>query len=344
MRARRHVGLTPWRKGASHGVELLAQARRAELLGFDSFWLPESHFLRDARPSPLIELAAIAGCTERVRLGTSSLLLPIRNPVAAAEDVAVLDQLSGGRLILGLGRGFRPDLFRVFEVDPATKRSVFEQHLTRMRSAWAGEPLLPFERDEAGSEDRSSTRRPVRLEPRPVQRPHPPLWLAAFGPKALAQAGRLGLPYLASPLETFSEIRRNWTVVRAAARETQRATDEVGAASHVPLMRTVFVSERSDRLAAARHQLEVEQQQWRAARRGALAPRPEATGAEPDESDDERALVGSPARVLDRLRHWEGELGVTHWILRPGPQHAAAEWLEESVNLLSELLVADQDS
>ena len=75
-------------------------------MGYDSLWVPESHFGADALPEPLLLLAAMAAVTERIRLGTTSYLLTLRNAVQAAEQVAVLDQLCGGRLILGVGRGF----------------------------------------------------------------------------------------------------------------------------------------------------------------------------------------------------------------------------------------------
>ena len=138
---RLEVGLTPW---SAEGISdsLVAQAELAEELGFDSFWLPESHFLERANfPAPLLPLAAIAARTQRLRLGTTSYLLPIRHPVQVAEEVAVLDQLSGGRVILGVGRGFRPALFQTFDVPPQEKRDRFEASLQIMQRAWRGEPV-----------------------------------------------------------------------------------------------------------------------------------------------------------------------------------------------------------
>lgn len=330
MTTRRRLGVTPWQARSPGGRELLEQARFAERLGFHSFWLPESHFFRGARPSPLMELSAIAGCTERLRLGTSSLLLPIRHPLSVAEDVAVLDQLSGGRLILGLGRGFRPDLFAAFDIDPSTKRSLFEANLERMLAAWSGEAL-----GQAGESGR-----PIRLQPRPLQQPHPPLWLAAFGPKALAQAGRLGLPYLASPLETFSRVQENWTLVRQAGRERSENSQGSQSVDHgaVPLMRTAFVSERRERLDTARRLLAEEFAQWRTARQGvAGSERNEPMHGDAAAAVGSRALVGTPSEVHEQLQHWEREIGVTHWILRPGPLEVDSSWHEESLRCLADL-------
>ena len=136
------LGVTPWlfeKEGLA--AELIEQAELAEALGFDSIFLPEHHFGPGAIPSPLTLLAAVAARTERLRLGTTSYLLPVRHPIHAAEEVAVLDRLSNGRVILGVGRGFRRGLFAAFEVPVAEKRDRFEAALEAMLAAWAGEPV-----------------------------------------------------------------------------------------------------------------------------------------------------------------------------------------------------------
>ena len=174
------------------------QAATAERMGFSGFWLPENHFSGSAALSaPLILLAGAAARTQSIDVGTTSLVLPIRHPVAVAEEVATLDQLAEGRLILGLGRGFSDDLFQVFSVDPSQKRAMFKQSLSTMISAWAGERL-----PGAGPRD-------IRLSPRPFQSPNPRLWIAAFGPLALKQAAAFGCPYLASPMESLSALQEN---------------------------------------------------------------------------------------------------------------------------------------
>ncbi len=86
-------------------------------------------------------LSAVAGATQRIHLGTTSYLLPLRHPLQAAEQVAVLDQLSGGRVILGLGRGYQPALFDAFNVERAEKREIFAESLAIMRRAWNGESI-----------------------------------------------------------------------------------------------------------------------------------------------------------------------------------------------------------
>ncbi|HJP35748.1 MAG TPA: LLM class flavin-dependent oxidoreductase, partial [Gammaproteobacteria bacterium] len=191
------LGLTPWNFDDLSAASLTEQASFAEVLGYESFWLPENHFNERAIPDPLMLLAGVAAGTDTIRLATTSFLLPLRNPLLAAEQVAVLDRLSHGRVLLGVGRGYAHEVLAAFNIEPGAKRRQFEWTLALMRRAWAGEPVSLDDDANSG----------VIVDPLPVQRPHPPIWVAAFGPKALARAGRLVLPYLASPIETLSDLR-----------------------------------------------------------------------------------------------------------------------------------------
>ena len=118
------IAVTAWKFGTQGlAQELAEQGEIAESLGFDSFWLPENHFTGPtALPAPLMLLAAVAARTSKIKLGTTSYLLPIRNPILAAEEVAVLDRLSGGRVILGIGRGFQASMFKPFGIPTGEKR------------------------------------------------------------------------------------------------------------------------------------------------------------------------------------------------------------------------------
>ena len=219
------IAVTAWNLSASDAFKSIPdQAAIAEKMGFSGFWLPESHFIGTASlASPLILLAAAAAKTNTIRLGTTSYLLPIRNPIEAAEDVATLDCISNGRLILGIGRGFSDKLFEVYGVDPKQKRSIFKKHLETMIHAWEGYPLL---------ED--TAKEPVYLSPRPIQKPYPEIWVAAFGPLALKQAAGLGLPYLASPMESLSKLIANTEIYKQALNTTAYPVKKT-----IPVMRTI---------------------------------------------------------------------------------------------------------
>ena len=278
-----HLGLTPWNFNDRSARSLARQAQIGESLGYQSFWLPESHFTDNALPDPLMLLAAAAAGTETIRLATTSYLLPMRNPLLAAEQVAVLDQLSAGRVVLGVGRGFAPAMLRAFDVAPREKRARFEANLDVMMRAWGGEPITVEGADE-----------PLRLDPLPVQQPHPPVWVAAFGPKALAQAGRLGLPYLASPMETLSSLQANFEAHGRAAVEAGH-----GELAVRPIMRTVFIGRSRREVDEVRRSL-------------ADAGRPRRD----DGADvDDWALVGDRGHVAAKLDEYREALGATHIVV-----------------------------
>jgi alkanesulfonate monooxygenase SsuD/methylene tetrahydromethanopterin reductase-like flavin-dependent oxidoreductase (luciferase family) len=314
-----HFGLTPWDYHPAMDAErLAAQGERSEALGFDSFWLPESHFAGEtSNPSPLLLLAAVAARTRRIALATTSLLLTVRHPLHVAEEVAVLDNLSGGRVILGLGRGFQREMFEAFDVPVAEKRSRFEASLATLRDAWAGKPVV-----EGGG-------RAITISPLPVQKPHPPLWVAAFGPKALAQVGRLGLPYVASPIEPIDRLEANYAAHRE---EVERHHGEQSLP--VPVMRTVFA--HADVRVCARVHAGLSRQAAGLARSGAAAIRRAGT-----DDVDAWALVGEPARVADRIAHYRERIGVTHLVARvrvPGAETAETEAALENLSGLREQL------
>lgn len=283
------LAVTPWSSEAGWRAEpLCIQAETAEAMGFHSFWLPENHF-GDHRsiPSPLTLLAAVAARTTRIRLGSTSYLLPIRHPLQAAEEVAVLDQLSNGRVILGVGRGMQADMFEAFGVSPSDKRKLFRDRLEFMLAAWRGEPVL--DREEGA---------PVLLAPLPLQRPHPPVWVAAFGPLALKQVAGLGLPYLASPIESLAVLEDNYSSYHAALEESGNSP-----VSTIPVMRTVFVAESGKQATAVRLGLQQ-----------SIPPKMRKPGV----GVDDWSIVGDRAYCRDKILEYVERLNVSHLIVRGG--------------------------
>ncbi len=304
-----HLGLTPWR--SDHTAQaLIEQAIFAEQLGYESFWLPENHFIDTAIPDPLMLLACVAGATTRLKLATASYLLPLRHPLHAAAQVAALDQLSGGRVILGVGRGVATNMLKAFNVEPKNKRQYFEQNLGLMIKAWSGANVA--------TNDADSPETKVFLHPLPVQIPHPDIWVAAFGPKALAQAGRLGLPYFASPLETLDDLIKNFALHSEACESAGQMIPPIR-----PIMRRVFVSEDNASIRALRKQLNTDDQrsQWRA-QHAKL---------------DDWMLIGNKAFVRQKTDEYQQRLGITHLVITPLQQIAQDEQTE-SLNLVAEAL------
>ncbi|MBW2724583.1 MAG: LLM class flavin-dependent oxidoreductase [Deltaproteobacteria bacterium] len=289
----------------------------AEARSLHSIWVPEMHFVPGGCSTPLLNLAAIAARSKTLRLATTSLLLPLAHPIDVARDVATLDHLTGGRLILGLGRGFPKHLFNAFEIDQASKRDRFDECLEMVLKLWAGEEWDGEEARFHRVNDPSDFARVV-----PHQNPHPPLAVAAFGRKGLAQAARWGLPYLASPMEPFDLIAENLAFHRA-----EMVSGEAPEAAVVPIMRTVFVSEDSLTLARVTAKLEAE-------RRPPSLKLPKAIARAIDAPIDERVVVGTRDQVASHLARYRDELGMNLLIARPLIGGASSEEQKASMNLL----------
>ncbi len=296
------LGITPWRMELD-ARELSAQAVQAEAWGYRSFFLPESHFVKNAAiPDPLLLLATVAAQTQSLKLGTTSWLLPIRQPLLAAEQAASLDHLCGGRLVLGLGRGYQRGMLEAFGVNSADKRDRFDAVLAAMRAAWGGEPVEG-----------------QLVYPRPLQTPHPPLWVAAFGPKAIGQAGRLGLPYFASPVESLAELVRNFALHEEALAQHGNGSDIVR-----PLMRTVFIAEDPARVASVREKL-------------AALPAPPFRKV-PQPEPEEWCLLGNARQVAEQIARYRDALNMSHLVaVRPRVSGVDPGWLMDSFAALAEL-------
>jgi len=193
------------------GLEL---CELAEDLGLDGVWVAEHHF-RDfgALPNPAVFLAAVAQRTKRIRLGPAVAVLPFHSPIAIAEDYALVDRLSGGRLNMGVGSGILPFEFDGFGIDPSEKRARFDETLQALEGLWTGsnsECAGQFI-DVAG----------VGLNIAPVQSPMPPLYVATTQPAGALAVGRSGrhlltiasasLPSLDHLARTLEAYRRGIT-------------------------------------------------------------------------------------------------------------------------------------
>ncbi|MFP6641608.1 MAG: LLM class flavin-dependent oxidoreductase, partial [Myxococcota bacterium] len=224
--------------------------------------------------------------------------------IRIAEEVASLDHLSGGRVILGLGRGFRPALFSAFGIDPKEKRDRFDASLDLILAAWRGEPVTASGTGlEPGGEAANRRLRP------PLQQPHPPLAVAAFGSKGLAQAAQRGLPYLASPMEAFDQIRENLEIHRQGMPAEQMPGHSV-----VPIMRTVFVSQTDSSSQRVLMALEAENRNARGMRGGRT---PKVIARAMSAPIEERVVVGQAAKVTDQLARYRRELGMNLMVIRP---------------------------
>ncbi len=159
------------------GIEMAAWADQH---GFAECMLSEHHGADDGYlPSPLVYAAAIAARTRKLRIRISALVLPLHDPLRIAEDVAVLDRISGGRAELVVAAGFRPSEFAMFDRSLADRGELMEEGVATLKRAWAGEPF-----DYRG--------RKAWVTPTPIQQPHPPLLLGGSSNVAARRAARIG--------------------------------------------------------------------------------------------------------------------------------------------------------
>ncbi|HET9894147.1 MAG TPA: LLM class flavin-dependent oxidoreductase [Streptosporangiaceae bacterium] len=176
----------PW---AEFYRETLDQAAYAEDLGFDSIWLSEHHFTDEGYlPSMPAVLGALAQRTSRARLGTAVLLAPLHHPLRLAEDLAVADQLSGGRLDVGLAVGYRPKEFTVMDVPKRERGTRTDETIELLRLAWRGEPFSYSGRHFSFDD--------VVVTPPPAQQPAPPIWIGGSSVASARRAARYGLAFM----------------------------------------------------------------------------------------------------------------------------------------------------
>src|SRR5690349_21650662 len=162
----------------------------AEQLGYHSVFVVEHHFTGVGQLSASLNfLSYLAGRTERIRLGTAVVVLPWHNPVLLAEQVATLDLLSHGRLDFGVGKGYRDAEFAGFSIPVAEASARFDETMAFLRQAWAATDRFSHHGHYWRFED-------IIIEPRPVQLPHPPLWMGAGSLSSIERAARDGFNLL----------------------------------------------------------------------------------------------------------------------------------------------------
>jgi alkanesulfonate monooxygenase SsuD/methylene tetrahydromethanopterin reductase-like flavin-dependent oxidoreductase (luciferase family) len=204
---------SPEQNEVTRYYETIEQIVYAEELGFDTAWLAELHFFRSfsIMPAPLILAAAIAQQTKRIRLGTAVALLPLQHPLRTAEEAAVVDILSQGRLEFGAGRGTIALHFQGFKVPRDESRERFEEALTIIERAWTQETCT-FDGKYFHVPE-------TTVVPKPVQKPHPPLRVAANSIETATFAGEHGYPvFVASPINPFPKLPEHIAAYRRAFR------------------------------------------------------------------------------------------------------------------------------
>ncbi|MGB0095685.1 MAG: LLM class flavin-dependent oxidoreductase, partial [Solirubrobacteraceae bacterium] len=202
-----------------------AHLTRTEELGFDSAWTQEQTLGSAPTLSPLATMSYAAACAERLKLGCAVLVSPLHSPVHLAKSISTLDQLSRGRVEVGLGTGGRARPFSAFGVDPTSLVARFNEGLALMKACWT-ESQISF----AGRFWQLDN---AVMEPKPVQKPHPPIWIGGSHPDALRRAVRRGDGFFGAGSQTTSQFAEQVEVVRGELAQSGRKPETFPIAKRV---------------------------------------------------------------------------------------------------------------
>ena len=299
---------------------IVEEAVLADELGFDTYWLGEHHFSRHGILADTMVMAShIAARTERIRIGTAAIVLPLHNPVRLAEQIAMVDVLSGGRLEIGVGAGYQRREFAALGVPIEESRARFHEGLDVLLRAWTSETLV-F--DGVFTQIRAEDG--IEVLPKPLQQPHPPIYQAvSVSPESIEFAASRGIPVMVGgPTDVLGRAPE----VIALWQEKMREHGNDPEGYDLPCLQNMFVAESDEAAALALAHIDPE---WSLRVLREVGSPIAADGAVPEGYQhwvgrwEQRALqdgstpvrselpqlVGSPATVARRLRELEA-LGI----------------------------------
>lgn len=304
--------------------EQIALVRAIRDRGWDSIFAAQHHLSEGfAHIQPLPYLGRLAAEAGDMRVGVSIHLLALHNPVDVAENFASLDIVTRGRLIFGVGLGYRDVEYDAFAVPGNKKVTRFTENLRIVTELWAGERVhadLPWCRLDG-----------VRATLTPVQQPRPPIWMAANADAAVKRCARLADTWVINPHATFDVIKRQLGLLgeerQAHGREPVR---------ELPLIREVFCAPtREQALERARPHLAHKYEVYSDWGQDKVMPVEESFKMPYEELAESRFIVGSPEDCVEQLLPWQNELGVNHFIFRTNWAGMPIEHALASVDLLS---------
>ncbi|GCE14824.1 LLM class flavin-dependent oxidoreductase [Tengunoibacter tsumagoiensis] len=293
--------------------ELIEEVTFAEQLGFDGVWDTEHHGFADGYlPAPFTFLAYLAARTQKMRLGTNIVLLPLWPIRLLAEEAAVLDVLSGGRFTLGVGLGYVQHEFAAFGVDRKQRKERIEKGMQYLRAAFKGE-TLPDGHEGAG----------LPVTPRPMYGERFPIYMGGSSEVALDRIARLADGFLAAVNSNpGEELAKQWAILRPRLEQYGRTTDSfpIVASTHL------WISDDPERdwttmlAPALAYQADVY------ARMGTDAGQPRPTPTDPRKFPRQGLLIGTPDSVIKQIQELQKSVPLTEicfWSHVPGIPHDA---------------------
>ena len=313
-------------------AESLAQIQAAESYGCYAALVSEHHFVENGYfPAPFVTMAAIAASTSRIKIGSGIVILPLYDPVHVAEHGSVLDVISAGRLILGVGQGYRSEEFGGFRVPLTSRPGRLKEGVEVIRALWT-KPSVTYTGKHYQLRD-------VTLRPQPIQKPAPPIWVAAKIRPAVELAAEVGDAWFGDPITPFAILKHRLTDYRGALAKKEE-----------PVVAPEFLSMREAYCA------ETDEKAWKEARDPVLYIYREYLDSGHMQDEDgrpvrpgennalellrRRFIIGSPETCIRECRKYRDELGVTNLVLRmkfPGLQH---DRVMNSIKLWAEKVMA----
>jgi alkanesulfonate monooxygenase SsuD/methylene tetrahydromethanopterin reductase-like flavin-dependent oxidoreductase (luciferase family) len=306
----------------------------AESVGFDSCMITEHHQQPDGYfPNPLMVAAGIARETTTLKVGTCVALAPLYNPVRLAEDTAMVDILSGGRLQLGVGAGYVDADLAAFGVDMSERGTLFEDAVQFLKRAWT-ETDVTFAGEHHTLEN-------INVTPKPVQQPRPEIWCAAWTPQGLRRAGRIGDRWITDVINTLSTFKAFADIYRESAKEA-------GQTPAITVLRECWVAPTSEQAEAeygeyamTSHRFYYEVGGYNAAVDPWINDLKSPDDFTLDKVAPDRFIMGSPQDCINQIERWNQELGTDYFVMRfrhpNGPEHKKAL---DSIKLFGEKVIS----
>ncbi|MBF6569886.1 MAG: LLM class flavin-dependent oxidoreductase [Candidatus Binataceae bacterium] len=315
---------------------ILTQTEFAEQCGFDSAWVAEHHFHPQYGicPSPPVMLSAMAQRTRRLRLGVAVSLLPFRSPIETAEQYAMVDVLSNGRLVFGIGRGYIKHEYAGLNLPYEESRDRFLEALEIVGKAWQGETF--------SHEGKYHQYQDVALNLLPVQRPGPPTYLAALSPESFDLAARLGYGFMVvAHTLPLDELRRAVAHGRQAWSQAGRSLSELEcvAAYHT------YLNDSSDRARVRGEEMlstyyELVRSFEPSSKHEYMAQIRAGYGtAKVEEVRRNRSLIGSPDEIIERIEFLSKEFGITQFLCICNTGAMTNEETIETLRLMGERVI-----
>ena len=293
--------------------ESVEQVRAARDAGFDIICAPQHYLTAPYQMSATMPLLArLAGEAGEMEIATAIVLLPLHNPVEMAESVATMDAICGGRFIFGIGLGYRDEEYTAFGMDRSQRVGRAREALEVMKLLWS--------EGEVEFHGKYYNVPKVQTATRPVQQPHPPIWVAANADAAIRRAARWGYPWLINPHVTVATVAEQLSAYRRLAAEAGHADVQ-----SFPMMRELYVAQdRETAFLESRPYLESKYAAYAAWGQDKVLPGEETFSVPYPELAADRFLLGSPDDVAGDIQRYGQELGVDYMIFRmqwPGMSH-----------------------